>query len=165
MTDEIDSKAETEGADRRSLTDTEDQLASLRSFIAEDRVQLFLIGFLAAIAFFLVEAGIAEVLLSRNESCIEALSSFRLSPDPNQACMSEFGYHLVRALSIGPASTFSLEASNLLIWPLLAVTYGLVGGGFAQLSLRNAIGGYAILHLILLMVFTSTGYISQFIVR
>ena len=165
MTDEIDSKAESEGADRRLPADTEDLSGSLRSFIAEDRVQLFLIGFLVAIAFFLVEAGIAEVLLSRNESCMEALSSFRLSPDPNQVCMSEFGFHLVRALSMGPASTFSPEASNLLIWSLLAVVYGLVGGGFAQLSPRNAIVGYAILHLILLMIFTSTGYISQFIVR
>ncbi len=143
---------------------SEDLLTSLRSFLTDDRTQRFLIGFLFAMAFFLIEAGVAEVLLARNETCLASLSEFRLAPDPNEVCMSEFEFFLARSLSRGAIGTLSPGTSAFIAWPIMAVLYGLIGGGFAQLSLRAAIGGFLIVHVILLMAFISVDYISQFIV-
>lgn len=139
-------------------------LDSLRAVLTEDLRQRFLIGFLFAAAFFLAEAGTGEIMLARNATCIEDLSRFRLAPNPTEVCLSEFGLHLAEALSRGVVATLSPGTPALLIWPLMAIFNGLIGGGFAQLSLRNAVVGYLILHVVLLMVFMSVGYISQFIV-
>jgi len=144
--------------------ESEDLLTSLGSFLSDDRSQRFLIGFLFAMAFFLIEAGVAELLLARNETCLASLSEFRLAPDPNVVCMSEFEIFLARGLSRGPIGTLSPATSAFIAWPIIAVLYGLMGGGFAQLSLRPAIGGFLIVHFILLMAFVSVDYISQFIV-
>ncbi len=144
--------------------ESEDLLNSLRSFLSDDRSQRFLIGFLFAMAFFLIEAGLAEVLLARNEVCLETLSEFRLAPDPSEVCMSEFEFFLARGLSRGAIGTLSPSTSAFIVWPVIAVFYGLIGGGFAQLSLRAAIGGFLIVQVILLMAFISVDYISQFIV-
>jgi len=144
--------------------ESREMLRSSRAFLSHERSQRFLIGFLFAVAFFLIEAGAAEVLLARNEVCLESLSDFRLSPDPNEACMSEFEFFLARGLSRGAFGTLSPETSTFVAWPILAVFYGLVGGGFAQLPLRAAIGGFLIVHLILLMAFMAVDYMSQFII-
>ncbi len=144
--------------------ESEDLLNSLRSFLSDDRSQRFLIGFLFAMAFFLIEAGLAEVLLARNEVCLETLTEFRLAPDPSEVCMSEFEFFLARGLSRGLFGIISPSTSVFIAWPVIAVLYGLMGGGFAQLSLRAAIGGYLIVHVVLLMAFVSVDYISQFIV-
>ncbi|GMR11483.1 MAG: hypothetical protein BMS9Abin28_2316 [Anaerolineae bacterium] len=146
------------------ILDSEDLLTSLRSFLSDDRSQRFLIGFLFAMAFFMIEAGVAEVLLARNEICLEALSEYRLAPDPNEVCMSEFEFFLARSLSRGAIGTLSPSTSAFVAWPIIAVLYGLIGGGFAQLSLRAAIGGFLIVHVILLMAFMSVDYMSQFII-
>lgn len=126
-----------------------------------DQLQRFLIGFLLAAAFFFVEAGVAEILLARNASCLESLARLRLAPDPNELCMSEFGFHLAGSVS---RAMFDAEAPRLLVWPLLGVAYGLIGGALAQLSLRRAVVAYLMLHLLLLAGFTSFGYLAQFIV-
>ncbi|MFV1859110.1 MAG: hypothetical protein ACC647_07140 [Anaerolineales bacterium] len=150
--------------DQDQTLESEDLLNSLRSFLSDDRVQRFLIGFLFAMAFFLIEAGVAEVLLARNEVCLETLAEFRLAPAPGEVCMSEFEFFLARGLSQGAIGTLSPSTSAFIIWPIMAVLYGLIGGGFAQLSLRAAIAGFLIVQVILLMAFMSVDYISQFIV-
>jgi len=150
--------------DQDQTLESEDLLNSLRSFLSDDRVQRFLIGFLFAMAFFLIEAGVAEVLLARNEVCLETLAEYRLAPDPGEVCMSEFEFFLARGLSQGAIGTLSPSTSAFIIWPIMAVLYGLIGGGFAQLSLRAAIAGFLIVQIILLMAFMSVDYISQFIV-
>ena len=115
-------------------------------------------------AFFLIAAGLSEVLLARNEVCLESLSEFRLAPDPNEVCMSEFMNFLMRSMSRGVIGILSPSTSTFIAWPAMAVVYGLIGGGFAQLSLRWAIVGFLIVQIILLSVFMSVDYISQFIV-
>lgn len=127
-----------------------------------DGFQRFLIGFLVAAALFFVEAGIAEILLASNSSCLEGLSQMRLSPNPAEYCMSELGSYLAGAVS---HALFHAGVSKLLVWPSLAVVYGLFGGAFAQLDLRRGVAGYLILHVLLLAAFTSITYLSQFIVR
>lgn len=126
-----------------------------------DRVHRFLVGFLLAAALTLVEAGVAEILLARNAACVDSLVQFRLSPDPFAYCMSEFSYHLAGSASHAFAKA---DAPALLVFPLLAAVYGLIGGGLAQLDLRRAVFGYLAAHILLLIVFTVVRYLSQFIV-
>ncbi len=150
--------------DQDQTLQSEDLLTSLRTFVSGDRPQRFLIGFLFAVAFFLVAAGLAEVLLARNEVCLESLSDFRLAPDPNEYCMSEFSFFLARGMSRGPFGTLSPSTSPFIAWPIMAVFFGLMGGGFAQLSLRAGIAGFLIVLVVLLMAFMSVDFMAQFIV-
>ena len=144
--------------------DSEDLLASARLFFSDDRPQRFVIGFLFGMAFFFVTAGLAEVLLARNEACIQALADFRLAPDPNEVCMSEFEFFLARGMSRGMIGILSPETSVFIAWPAMAILFGLLGGGLAQLPLRVAIVGFVIVYVLLLMAFMSVDFMSQFIV-
>lgn len=126
-----------------------------------ERLRRFLVGFLLAAAFFLVEAGVAEIALARNAACVDSLARFRLAPNPEQYCMSELGRQVAASVS---RAAFDGETPQVLVWGLLAIGYGLLGGAFGQLSPRRALAGYLIVHLLLLIGFTSVGYLSQFIV-
>ena len=131
---------------------------------AANQLQLFAIGFLLAAAFFLVEAGAAEILLARRSDCIEQLSRLRLAPSPEQACMSEFQYFLARAVSRGVFASADPEPSGAIAWPLMAGLYGLMGGALARMRPTRGIGVYLGVHLALLMVLMSLDFLSQFIV-
>lgn len=144
--------------------ESQELLRSPRASLSRERTQRFLIGFLFAMAFFLIEAGIAEILLARNEACLQTISDFRLSPDPSRVCMSEFEFFLARGLSRGAIGTLSPETSAFIVWPILAIFYGLVGGGLAQFPLRAAIGGFLLVHILLLMAFMAVDFMSQFII-
>ena len=104
------------------------------------------------------------MLLARNEVCLENLSEFRLAPNPNEACMSEFGIFLARGLSRGAIGIVSPSSSPFVGWLVMAVVFGLIGGAFAQLSPRLAIVGFLAVFLLLLMVFMAIDYMSQFII-
>ena len=78
--------------------------------------------------------------------------------------MSEFEFYLTRGMSRGLIGTFSPDTSNFVAWPTMAVLFGLLGGGLAQLSLRTAIVGFGFVYILLLMAFMGVDYISQFIV-
>ncbi len=131
---------------------------------AGKQLQLFAIGFLLAAAFFLVEAGAAEILLARRSDCVEQLSRLRLAPNPDQACMSEFQYFLARAVSRGVFASADPEPSGAIAWPLMAGLYGLMGGTLARMRPARGIGVYLGVHLALLMVLMSLDFLSQFIV-
>jgi len=150
--------------DQEQTLDTENLIASLRIFLSGERAQRFLIGFLFGMAFFFIAAGLAEVLLARNETCLESLSDFRIAPDPNEYCMSEFSFFLARGMSRGPFGTLSPSTSPFIAWPVMAVIFGLLGGGFAQLPWRVGIAGFLVVLVFLLMAIMSVDFMSQFIV-
>lgn len=129
-----------------------------------DHLQRALIGFLLASALFLVEAGWGEISLARNETCVQELRGLRLAPDPRQVCASEFQLYLSESLSTGLVGVFRPEAPNGVAWLVMAVLYGLVGAAFAQLRLRQAVVGFLVLHVVLVMVQVGANYLSQFIV-
>ncbi len=150
--------------DQEQTLDTENLIASLRIFLSGDGPQRFLIGFLFGMAFFFVAAGLAEVLLARNEVCLESLKDFRIAPNPSEICMSEFSFFLARGMSRGPFGTLSPTTSPFIAWAIMALLFGAMGGGFAQLSWRVGIAGFLIVVVVLLMAFMSVDFISQFIV-
>jgi len=132
--------------------------------IASEPLRVFAIGFLLAASFFLIEAGAAEVMLAGRADCIEQLGRMRLAPNPEQACMSEFQYFLVRAVSRGVFVSADPEPSGAIAWPLMAGLYGLIGGALARLKPARGVGVYLGVHLALLMVLMSLDFLSQFIV-
>ena len=140
------------------------QISDLLNGPSADRLWLFLIGFLIASAFFLVEAGAAEIMQARRAACLEGLANFRLAPDPNEACMSEFQYFLTNAMSRGLFTVVGPDPAPMLAWPVMAVLYGLLGGAVAQMRPTHAVGVYLGAHLMLLMVLMSVDFLSQFIV-
>jgi len=150
--------------DQDQSLNSDDLLSSTRLFLSSDRAQRFIIGFLFGMSFSLVVAGVAEVLLARNEVCLETLSAFRLAPNPNEICMSELGFFLARGLSQGPIGILIPSTSPFIVWSVMALFFGLLGGGFAQLSPRVAIAGFLVVFLVLLMVFVSVDFMSQFII-
>jgi hypothetical protein len=148
---DIEAEGPSEGEDR----------SDLKPEFNRYRLQRSLIGFLFALSFYFIEAGLAEILLAQNATCVESLTEFRLSPDPFEACMSEFGYFASRSISRG---FIGVNAPSLLAWPVMGVFYALIGGGLAQFSRRRAVGAFLLLQVIIVAVLTSIGYLSQFIV-
>jgi hypothetical protein len=132
--------------------------------IASEPLRVFAIGFLLAAAFFLVEAGAAEIVLARRSDCVEQLGRMRLAPNPEQACMSEFQFFLARAVSRGVFVSADPEPSGAIAWPLMAGLYGLMGGALARMKPTRGIGVYLGVHLALLMVLMSLDFLSRFIV-
>lgn len=135
--------------------------ADLKPVINRSRIERFLIGFLFALAFYLIEAGLAEILLARNAACLESLNQYRLAPNPFEVCMSELGLFATHSVSRG---FFGPDAPGIIAWPVMGLLYALAGGGLAQLSLRQAVAAFLILQTIIVAIFTAIGYLSQFIV-
>ena len=133
-------------------------------WVAREPLRVFAIGFLLAAAFFLIEAGTAEIVLARRSDCVEQLGRMRLPPNPEQACMSEFQFFLTRAVSRGVFAPADPEPSGAVAWPLMAGLYGLMGGALARMKPTRGIGVYLGVHLALLMVLMSLDFLSQFIV-
>ncbi len=111
-----------------------------------------------------MEAGLAEIWLARNAECLEELRAMRIPPPTATVCFSEFELYLSQAASRGIVGVFRPEASNAIAWLVMGLLYGTLGATIAQFSPRYAIPGYFGVHLILLMGFTATGYLAQFIV-
>ena len=132
--------------------------------IASEPLRIFAIGFLLAAAFFLIEAGAAEIVLARRSDCVEQLGRMRLAPNPEQACMSEFQFFLARAVSRGVFVSADPEPSGAIAWPLMAGLYGLMGGALARMKPTRGIGVYLGVHMAVLMVLMSLDFLSQFIV-
>ncbi len=129
-----------------------------------DPLLVFAIGFLLAAAFFLIEAGAAEIVLARRSDCVEQLGRMRIAANPEQACMSEFQFFLARAVSRGVFVSADPEPSGAIAWPLMAGLYGLMGGALARMKPTRGIGVYLGVHVAVLMVLMSLDFLSQFIV-
>ena len=56
------------GMDQGQALESENLLAGIEDFFSDDRPQRFLIGFLIAVAFFFIAAGVAEILLAQKTS-------------------------------------------------------------------------------------------------
>lgn len=125
---------------------------------------LFLVGALAVAALFLVEAGVAEILLARDAECIEAAERMRFGPPARLTCLPELAADLLRAVSRGFVGVALPEGSDLAAWIGMALFYAAFGGAFSQLSFRWALSGYLVLHLLVVIVAGAIGYLSRYIV-
>jgi hypothetical protein len=127
------------------------------------RLQLFLVGGLLALGLILIEAGVGQIMLNRDRTCRETAAGARLGPDPYEVCLSETSLNLVTVMTYGfPAASNPAPG----LFPSLLINGAaalLLGGVFAQLSLRWAIGGYLGLHALVLIVLSIFRFLSTFI--
>jgi hypothetical protein len=130
---------------------------------SRDRILAFLVGALAVAAIFLVEAGLSEIVLARDAECIEAAERMRFGPPARLSCLPELVTDLLRAVSRGFIQVAAPGAADLVAWIGMALFYAIVGGTISQLSFRWAVSGYLALHLLVVLVVGSIGYLSRYI--
>ena len=125
--------------------------------------QRFMVGALFAAAFFLVEAGIAEILLANNAQCEAMVSNLRLRFGFQDVCTPDWAVYMLGALSRGIVGLFFPGAPAFLAWLTMGGIYAMVGGGCGQLSPRWGVAIYLAGHISLVALLAGLGYISQFI--
>ena len=127
------------------------------------RLMRFLMGFLFAVALFLIEIGISEIVLGDDIRCREAARSARLVLDPYVACLPEAVHYFLLVLSRGPFAIVGAQIHSGVAWLLSGSLYGLVGGGLAQFTPRIAIEIYLGIHIVALVLMTILAFFSSFI--
>jgi hypothetical protein len=125
--------------------------------------QRFMVGALFAAAFFLVEAGIAEILLANHAQCEAMVSNMRLRYGLQEVCTPEWAVYMLNAISRGIVGLISPKASAFLAWLTMGGFYALAGGGCGQMSLRWGVITYLAGHIALVALLAGLGYLSQFI--
>lgn len=127
------------------------------------RERYFLIGAVLALALFLVEAGVAEILIGSDTACRLALSRQRLPPDPFTVCHPEWVWFMLRSVARGWAWLFNTNTSLPLAWISMGGYYALAGGISAQLDRRNSILLLIMIQIATIAIVAGLGYIRQFI--
>jgi hypothetical protein len=97
----------------------------------------FILGVILALSVFLVEAGVAEILIGNDNACRQALSRIRLAPDAFSACHPEWVFFMLRSLSRGWVWLVNPELPPLAGWIVMSLYYAVVGGMSQQLSRRS----------------------------
>ena len=122
-----------------------------------------MVGALFAAAFFLVEAGIAEILLANNAQCEAMVSGMRLRFGLQDVCTPDWVVYMLGSLSRGIVGLLFPGAPAFLAWLTMGGIYAMVGGGCGQLSLRWGVFIYLGGHIALVSILAGLGYLSQFI--
>jgi hypothetical protein len=122
-----------------------------------------MVGALFAAAFFLVEAGIGEILLANNARCEAMISGMRLRYGVQDVCTPDWAVYMLGALSRGIIGLISPAAPALLAWLTMGGFYALAGGGCAQLTPRWGVAIYLASHIALVSLLAGLSFISQFI--
>jgi hypothetical protein len=128
------------------------------------RTMRFLMGLFLAASLTIVEIGIAEIMISRDEVCRQNVSGGRIAIDPNKACSSEAVQHVLAAFSKGPFAATTAEVSSVVAWVITAGVYGLVGGILAQFASRRVIFFFLGGHILITISLTILSYLRTFIV-
>jgi hypothetical protein len=124
----------------------------------------FLMGLFLAASLIMIEIGIGEILLSKDEACRQSISGGRIPLDPNDVCSPEAVGYFLSALSKGPFAAMRTDVSSLQAWVITAGAYGLVGGLLAQFASRMALGIFLGGHVLVTLSLTILVYLRTFIV-
>lgn len=127
------------------------------------RTKVFIVGALFAGALFLVEAGIAEILIAIDQDCRASISSVRLAPDPFDVCASEMQWYLARATSRGIVWVVNRDSAPIVGWLTMGFIYALTGGLSAQTFRGKGIVAFLIAQVGIIAALTGLGYFRQFI--
>ena len=129
----------------------------------DGRTKVFVLGALLAAAFFLIEAGIAEILIAMDQECRASIASVRLAPDPFQVCATEWQWYLVRALSRGVVWVINQDSTPFIGWITMGLIYSFVGGASAQTFRGRGVVGFLIVQIGMVAALMGLGYFRQFI--
>jgi hypothetical protein len=92
------------------------------------------VAMLLAAALFLIEAGVAEIMLASEATCREGLTYQRLAPLPEDTCLPDWQSYMLRAVSRGVVGLLFPNAPALLATLTMAVIYILIGGACFSLG-------------------------------
>jgi hypothetical protein len=127
------------------------------------RMMRFIMGLLLAMGLFFIEMGVAEILLSKDNRCLEMAASAKSGMGRRDECLSEVSRSAFLALSHGPFAVVGKDAASALAWCITALIYGLMGGFFAQFPYKIGLGLFLGIHVLILVILTLLGYMSGFI--
>ena len=125
--------------------------------------QRFMVGALFAAALFLVEAGIAEILLANHAQCEAMVSNMRLRFGLQEVCTPKWAVFMLGAISRGIIGLILPGAPAFVAWLTMGGIYALAGGGCGQMSPRWGVVIYLAGHIAIVALLAGLGYISQFI--
>jgi hypothetical protein len=123
----------------------------------------FLIGALLALALYLVEAGIAEILIGSDAVCRQALTRQRLAPNPFTACQAEWIWFMLRAAARGWVWLFNSHTPLLPAWFSMGVYYAFAGGISAPLDRISRVLLFLLVQVGTIAIISGLGYLRQFI--
>jgi hypothetical protein len=123
----------------------------------------FILGAVLALSLFLVEAGVAEILIGNDSACRQSLSRIRLAPDAFSACQPEWVWFMLRSLSRGWAWLANPELVPVVGWLVMGLYYAVLGGMSQQLSRRSGWVIFLGLQLATVAVVAGLSYLGQFI--
>ncbi|MGD2163784.1 MAG: hypothetical protein PVH60_13075 [Anaerolineales bacterium] len=135
-----------------------------KSIKLDARTKIFVIGALLAGAIFLIEAGIAEIMIAMDEQCRASIATLRLTPDVFEVCAPEWQWYLVRATSRGIAWVVNRESAPIIGWLSMGFVYSLFGGASAQIFRGRGIIAFLLLQAGMIAALMGLGYFRQFIV-
>jgi hypothetical protein len=142
---------------------TTERTAHPRKLRLDGRARVFVIGALLAGALFLIEAGIAEILIAMDQECRASIASIRLAPDPFNVCAPEWQWYLVRALSRGIPWVINQESAPIIGWLSMGAFYAILGGISGQTFRGRGFIVFLIAQAGMVATLMGLGYFSQFI--
>jgi hypothetical protein len=123
----------------------------------------FLVGALLAAAFFLIEAGVAEIYLARDAQCQAMIDNLRIGFSSQDVCTPEWVVFMLGAVSRGIVGLLWPKTPSIFAWLSMGGFYAVLGGGSGQISPRWGILIYLAGHIMLVAILAGLGYMSQFI--
>jgi hypothetical protein len=126
-------------------------------------VMQFLLGFLLALAVFLVELGVSQIILNNDKHCREVVQSGRLFSNPDDECLTEGIYYFMLALSRGPFASAHSNVPSIMAWMITGLMYGILGGFLATFTRKLAVGIFFGIHAMGLVILTLLAYLSNYI--
>jgi hypothetical protein len=122
------------------------------------------VAMLLAAALFLIEAGVAEIILANDATCREGLSYQRIAREPEDACLPEWQGYMLRAVSRGVVGLLLPNAPAMLATLTMAAIYVLLGGACSQLTASSGVAVFAASQVALTALLAGLMYVSQYIV-
>lgn len=129
----------------------------------DKHAKIFIVGALLAAALFLIEAGVAEILIAIDEECRASIASIRLAPNPFDVCAPEWQWYLMRAVSRGIAWVINLDIAPVVGWLTMGLVYSILGGTVAQIFRDRGFVVFLIAQIGLVAALMGLGYFRQFI--
>lgn len=123
----------------------------------------FILGAVLALSLFLIEAGVAEILIGNDNACREGLRHMRLAPDAFSVCQPEWVWFMLRSVSRGWPWLIDINSPPLLGWVVMGIYYGVLGGMSQQLSRRSGWIFFLLVQLGTFAIVAGLAYIRQFI--
>ena len=124
---------------------------------------MLLLGGILGAAFYLVQAGVAEIILSRNVACLARADQLRIGFLPGDICMPEWQELLLKGASHGVLGIL-LGGVPLLGRILTGGVYLLLGAVCSQFPRRLGWIVFILAGLFMVAVAALLSYLSQFVI-